>query len=305
MKRLGYDVIGDIHGQFDKLVTLLGRLGYLSCGEGFRHPAGRRVIFLGDYIDRGPKVREVLVTVRAMVEGGDALAILGNHEYNAICYHTPNGAGGWLRARREDRDRGLRVTLEQFVGREEEWQRWLLWMRGLPLFLDLGELRAVHACWDEWSIHHLAGMRLTNDAVLRASAQPGTALFYAVDSLLNGPEMDMPEGYFLHDDQGWMYNRVRVRWWDVPEVARVGELALPVPFSDAGDATAEQLRRLPNYGRQEPPVFFGHYWLAADAVKAPLRDNVACLDFSAAYEGPLVAYRWDDERRLSAAKFVE
>lgn len=55
MKHQFYDLIGDIHGQHDKLTTLLRRLGYQSVGDGFRHPEGRRVIFLGDYIDRGPK----------------------------------------------------------------------------------------------------------------------------------------------------------------------------------------------------------------------------------------------------------
>ena len=125
MKTQPYDLIGDIHGQHTKLTDLLAKLGYEPLGEGFRHPGGRKVIFLGDYIDRGPKVREVLVTVRSMVESGDALAIMGNHEYNAVCWHTPNGRGGWLRPRLLDRDSGLKVTLKQFAVREDEWSEWL------------------------------------------------------------------------------------------------------------------------------------------------------------------------------------
>ncbi len=65
-----YDLIGDIHGHYDKLVALLSRLGYRDDGEAHRHPEGRKVIFLGDYIDRGPKIREVLHTVRGMVDAG-------------------------------------------------------------------------------------------------------------------------------------------------------------------------------------------------------------------------------------------
>jgi hypothetical protein len=49
-----FDIIGDVHGQFDKLVALLSYLGYRDSGDAWRHPS-RTVIFVGDLIDRGPK----------------------------------------------------------------------------------------------------------------------------------------------------------------------------------------------------------------------------------------------------------
>ncbi len=58
------------------------------------------------------------------------------------------------------------------------------------------------------------------------------------------------------------------------------------------------------YGLEEPPVFFRHYWLPADAPKVPLPPNVACLDFSVAKGGDLTAYQWDGDRNLDASKFV-
>jgi len=64
------------------------------------------------------------------------------------------------------------------------------------------------------------------------------------------------------------------------------------------------LRRLPNYGPDEPPVFFGHYWLHATAPKAPLAPNIACLDFSGDLDRPLVAYRWSGNRHGNTAEFV-
>ncbi|MCB1276126.1 metallophosphoesterase [Prosthecobacter sp.] len=304
MKTQPYDLIGDIHGQHAKLTDLLAKLGYEPLGEGFRHPGGRKVIFLGDYIDRGPKVREVLVTVRSMVESGDALAIMGNHEYNAVCWHTPNGRGGWLRPRRLDRDSGLKVTLKQFAGREDEWSEWLEWMRRLPMFLDLGELRAVHACWDAKRIKRLEGESIANDSFLHASAERGTSIHRAVDHVLKGPEMKMPEGCHYHDKDGVARKAVRVRWWDIPETGRISDLAMPEPFDAPGDADEDELRRVPDYGVHEPPVFFGHYWMPASREKAPLRHNLACLDFSAAREGPMVSYRWDGERLLDPGKFV-
>jgi hypothetical protein len=84
-----YDLIGDIHGCADTLRALLGELGYARDGDGYRHPS-RTVIFLGDFIDRGPRQREAVTIARAMVQHGAALAVMGNHEFNALAYHAPD-----------------------------------------------------------------------------------------------------------------------------------------------------------------------------------------------------------------------
>jgi hypothetical protein len=55
-----YDLIGDVHGHAHELADLLAALGYVPVGPTYRHPAGRRVIFLGDYIDRGAQIRRTL-----------------------------------------------------------------------------------------------------------------------------------------------------------------------------------------------------------------------------------------------------
>lgn len=78
-----FDVIGDIHGCFDELTALLQKLGYELSVDGpqsVRHPDGRKVVFLGDLVDRGPKTPEVLELVMNMVESGAALAVPGNHD---------------------------------------------------------------------------------------------------------------------------------------------------------------------------------------------------------------------------------
>ena len=301
-----FDLIGDIHGQHAKLLALLHHLGYQPHGRSFRHPNGRKIIFLGDYIDRGPAVREVLHLVRAMVESGDAHAIMGNHEYNAILYHTPDGHGDWLRPRRLDRDSGLRVSLEQFAGRMDEWVDWLEWMKRLPMFLDLGDLRAVHACWDLKRIPRLIGQSLADPAFLHASAQRMSPEHRAVENILKGPEMQMPDGYLFHDKEGIPRHSIRVRWWNLPAQARISHLAMPEPFDVPGDAPPHEIRRVPCYGPDEPPVFFGHYWLPPDHPRAPLAPNLACLDFSAARgDHPLVAYRWEGESILNALHFVQ
>ncbi|MBE7498306.1 MAG: metallophosphoesterase [Verrucomicrobiaceae bacterium] len=300
-----YDLIGDIHGQYGKLVALLTRLGYRTHGGTWRHPEGRKVIFLGDYIDRGPAVRETLHTVRGMVNAGDAQAIMGNHEFNAVCWHTPDRNGGWLRKHTSERDGGHRTTLAQFAGLDAEWQEWMEWMKHLPMTLDLGKLRAVHASWDEAAITIIGGRDIRADDFLHLSATQGTPEFYAVETLLKGPEIDMPPGHFFADKEGIARRKVRVRWWDIPEAAQVSRLAMPEPFDVPGDAAPHDLRRIPDYGVDEPPVFFGHYWLPPSRERAPLAPNIACLDYSAAFgDNALTAYRWDGEQVLSAEKFV-
>jgi protein phosphatase len=84
-----FDIIGDIHGCFDELTALLARLGYIIATAEDRsfvvtHPEGRRVIFLGDLVDRGPKVPDVLQLVMDMVASGAALCVPGNHEVKLL-----------------------------------------------------------------------------------------------------------------------------------------------------------------------------------------------------------------------------
>ncbi len=93
-----FDIIGDVHGCADELEELLSRLGYAKVAvpaeaadwpeplprEYFAHPAGRRAIFVGDLVDRGPRVVAVLDTVRAMVFGGTALCVPGNHDIKLL-----------------------------------------------------------------------------------------------------------------------------------------------------------------------------------------------------------------------------
>ena len=83
------DIIGDVHGCFDELIDLLKQLGYsveaqsngeASLSDSVKPPEGRKAIFLGDLVDRGPKIPEVLHLVMNMVEAGTALCVPGNHD---------------------------------------------------------------------------------------------------------------------------------------------------------------------------------------------------------------------------------
>jgi len=79
-----FDIIGDVHGCFDEMNSLLQQLGYAIEPEGTEYrvtpPDGRRAVFIGDLVDRGPKIPEVLRLVIGMVKAGTAFCVPGNHD---------------------------------------------------------------------------------------------------------------------------------------------------------------------------------------------------------------------------------
>jgi hypothetical protein len=71
-----------------------------------------------------------------------------------------------------------------------------------------------------------------------------------------------------------------------------------------GDGRVPDGVSFPGYSKQVPALFFGHYWLAPEEIKAPLASNIACVDYSAGKGGPLVAYRFNGEAILKPDNFV-
>lgn len=299
-----YDIIGDIHGHADPLHALLAKLGYIERDGIHAHPE-RRVIFLGDFIDRGPKIPETLQTVRAMIDSGNALAVMGNHEFNALAYATPDGTD-WLRKHTRKNTEQHEATLEQFDGHEAEWQDHLAWFRTLPLWLDLPGLRAVHAAWDVRAAARLGPEARMTEALVRAASTKGTQEYLDVETLLKGVELQLPDGHFFFDNKNFPRHQIRTRWWLPARGTTYRRIALQ-PGSNEWEIPElpadEHAERVPGYAPDERPVFNGHYWLTGEAeLMAP---NVAILDYSVAKEGPLTAYRWDGEQKLDAAKFVQ
>jgi protein phosphatase len=79
-----FDIIGDIHGCYDEAIALLQKLGYefseCQTGATAAHPAGRKAVFVGDLVDRGPDTPSVLKLVMNMVRSGSAHCVAGNHD---------------------------------------------------------------------------------------------------------------------------------------------------------------------------------------------------------------------------------
>lgn len=307
-----YDVIGDIHGHAAELRLLLDRLGYAESNGIFRHPT-RQALFLGDFIDRGLAIREVLTIVRNMVEAGAARAVMGNHEFNALCYATPDPAapGEFLRPHNEHNVHQHRATMHQFAG-DPAWSDWLNWFRTLPVFLELDGLRCIHACWHPHSLQEIgralsAHGTMTAEFLEQATAKR-TPLFDAIEIALKGIDVRLPEGVHYHDKDGHLRRRVRLQWYRSPHNQTWRSYTISVHPEEMPDTPfpAVDYPDLEPYAVDAPPVFFGHYWLSPGEVVSPTprAPNAACLDYSVARGGQLVAYRWDGEQILSPDKFV-
>jgi hypothetical protein len=296
-----YDLIGDIHGHADALQQLLGNLGYTQQKGVYRHPE-RRAIFLGDFIDRGPKIRETLQIVRPMIDSGAALAVMGNHELNALAFHTPdpNKPGEHLRPHNETNSHQHAETVRQVPA--GELHSYLTWFRTLPLWLDLDGLRVVHACWDDTRMARINGP--VTDEFLHAACSPKGSLFEPVEAILKGKEARLPQATTFRDKDGHERTSARVKWYEAPHghtyrtYAMVGEPVesdLPLP--------EEVIAAAVPYPESSKPVFVGHYWMRAEQPRL-LRQNIACVDWSVAKGGFLCAYRWDGEQTLDESKFV-
>lgn len=302
MKSELIDIIGDIHGEAAVPRDLLARLGYTERAGCYRHPR-RRVIFLGDYIDRGPAIRETLHIVRAMVEHESAIALCGNHELDVLMYDTPDRRGGWLRSHGEQETALHARTRAEFAAHPHEWKEWLRWFQSLPLFLEIAGLRAVHACWDSEQAAVIRGQWL-DIRLLHAIAERTSAESVAACKLLKGPEGPLPGDILVPGGEGGLLTKMRVRWWEDGRGQTYRRACInrhgpgpDIPISREFDTL---LGPPPGGGC---PVFIGHYWMPPGP-PAPLTPTIACLDYSVAVGGPLVAYRWDGEQRLNPEKFV-
>jgi hypothetical protein len=303
---MNLDVIGDVHGQYDKLVELLQHLGYRDIEGVWRH-SDRTAVFVGDLIDRGPKQLATIELVRGMADLGSARCVMGNHEFNAIAWVTPDPQhpGKFLRDHHKPGNREQHQAFLDVVEGTHRQREITDWFRSLPLWLEFPGLRIVHACWDQPSIDLLqkamgSGARLTDEMILQGSHK-GHAIYEAIEIVCKGREVDLPAGISFQDKEGKVRREVRVRWWQEDlSTYRKAMIGPPEEMEKIPDAPmpAEWVAH-PYSGR---PVLFGHYWFTG--TPRVISPRFACLDYSAARDGPLVAYRWDGEAELSSEKLT-
>ena len=181
------DVIGDIHGYADKLVGLLKQLGYMHNGEHFVPPAGHRALFIGDLIDRGSQQVATLEIVFAMLDADVADAVMGNHEYNALAFATPDpdDTSQYMRSHNEIHTRQHQAFLTEIPFGSGTHQYWLQRLYELPLWLETDYACFVHACWDVDSMAILKPLLTENNCLtpdgLIATSREGSTAFDALE----------------------------------------------------------------------------------------------------------------------------
>jgi hypothetical protein len=239
--------------------------------------------------------------VRRMVEAGSARCVMGNHEFNAIAWATPDPEhpGKFLRDHHKPGNREQHQAFLDEVECTPHQKEITDWFKTLPLWLDLADLRIVHACWHQMSMDRLQPLMgpeqtLTNELILLASRKEHWA-YQAIETICKGPEVELPAGISFKDKEGKVRTEVRVRWWQA-DLSTYRQAAIGPP---------EEMQMIPDVPMPTervghpyvgPPVLFGHYWFTG--TPTVISPRFACLDYSAARQGPLVAYRWDGETEL-------
>lgn len=298
--------IGDIHGHAEKLIALLKKLGFTLRNGVYRHPV-HTVVFVGDLVDRGPGQLETIWIVRRMIEAGVAKAVMGNHELNAIAWYLPHPdeTDTYVR-RRTERNRHQHAAFLAETEHDQKLHKEVIdWFLTLPLWLETDEYRVVHACWHPGYINELKnrlvrGNKLDYALVVKA-ARKGHYEFTAVEGILKGMEVDLPEGVFFYDKENIERTTTRISWWDTSASTYREAAVVASSERESMPDIPMPTEKLIGYDNTKP-LFIGHYWRSGKPEL--LTSHIACVDYSAGKGGPLVAYRWDGETVLNPNNFV-
>ncbi|WP_454288239.1 metallophosphoesterase [Rhizobium arsenicireducens] len=244
-----------------------------------------RIAFLGDLIDAGPRAEasddfEVLTTVRTLVEQGNAVTIMGNHELNAILFHRTDSDGQPLRAHTGNNRDQHQSFIERFGIGTSEALYWTSWFLKLPLWVEVEGLRLVHACWNDDAVAVVAERRPDGRlqlADLPEIAGETTPFGRAVKLLVSGPEATLPDGRSFLDSRQHRRTEVRLAWWRAGgrtwrDVALSVSSVTELPPDDLPPSISDEI-----YPQAAPPVLVGHYKLSGiPRIEAP---NAASLDY--------------------------
>lgn len=296
-----YDIIGDIHGEYKLLVKLFTEMGYQPKENGFYHPT-RKAIFIGDFINRGDHVRATVRMIKSMVEEGDAMAILGNHEFAAILYTTIDKKGYHLRRHIPKYKLPLMKTLKDYQNHEQEWIDTVKWMRTLPFFIEVDGIRIVHGGWSDEHIEILKSEIGDAGKLKKRFLKKflnDKSLYNTVNRIMKGAELVLPDNLIVKDTKGFSRRKLRVKWWEPLEGKTFQQASFGNRFV-LPDYTIPKEITFPmeTYPDNAPIVFMGHYCLKD--TNLIIRDNICCVDNCVIRNNKLTAYRWSGEKKLDA-----
>lgn len=303
-----YDIVGDIHGHAELLKKMLTGWGYIKSPGGYYHPE-RKVVFTGDFINRGPEIRKTVKLIRNMVENGNALAIAGNHEINAIQHSLKAKIGDKkLTDLVRRNDMAHFKTLDEFSKFPDEWKSHLKWMRTLPFFIETENIRIVHACWADEAVEVIRQIippgKIKKRIYREIQNEPGSVLSKNINILTKGVDFVFPHDLKVMNNKGTYPRSFRLRWWEDPRDRTFEEMSFESKFELPAISIPKELT--PScfvYPDDAPLLFFGHYcrYDGPFVIKA----NLCCVDSCVAGSKVLTGYRWEGETSLDEGNLVQ
>ncbi len=299
-----YDIIGDVHGYATLLKKLLKKLGYKKRNGTYSHPSSTAV-FVGDFINRGPEIREALSIIRGMAEAGNATALLGNHELNALIRQLKDEYGNHLIQRNIS---GYYKTVKAFRDDKEEWKSHRKWMRTLPLFFENEHFRVVHACWKDENINFLketlSESGIKKSLLRKIYDDPGSPEGRSVWQTTKGIYFTLPRDLSIRNSKGASIRSYRMKWWEDPEGKTFNELSFESKMElPEYTIPPEIIRETGRYDQDAPVVFFGHYCRGNGPFI--VRKNICCVDSCVTGTKILTAYSWQGESELISTNLIQ
>lgn len=304
-RRYHYDIIGDVHGHANELVSLLKQMDYREINGVYLHDE-RKAVFVGDFTCRGPETRRTIDIVRKMVENETGYAILGNHEMNAIAHFTKNREGKPFKTATGSNKKVMDRIKAEYIYEKEQLKTDIKWLRQLPFSLDFGSFRVVHAYWSDDHLNllreNMPKGKLTKKVLTRMHT-PDTRLAKAMRQTTRGIELNLPHDLVVKDHRNIRRTNYRIKWWTSPQNKTFEQVSYGNKFSLPQYTIPKELLPVFDvYPEKAPVVFVGHYCVdQKQMIPAP---NICCVDNCLANGGQLAAYRWNGELPLKSTNFV-
>lgn len=270
------DIIGDIHGELDALKKLVEYLGYDTNGN---HPNERKLIFIGDLVDRGPYSYGVVMFVKNIVERQNGQMILGNHEINVLQNKAKSGSGWYF-------DEQIKKDSEYapfHITNENEKKEIFEFLSNQPIALENNDLRIVHAAWINDKINEIKHFPLGT------AGQHYTQFEDNIDKLISSS--GLLDNY--HQEQQTWEQQIEDKYFDIPfldytcdynlihqmnnplRVLTSGvEVKAEKKFFASGKWRFVQRQNWWDYYTDEKPVVIGHYWRSYNSLFKSQDENV-------------------------------
>lgn len=256
------DIVGDIHGEYDALLTLMDKMGYDE--DGF-HPEKRKLVFVGDLVDRGPDSIAVVLLVKKLCELGNARAILGNHELSVLL-QKPKDGSNWFFDRENSGD-----EIYEPYRRASESERLEIYgfLKTLPVGIELNNLSVAHAAWHSPSVGVLRNVPSGELVDFYLEKEDEINTYLKSSGLLDNYHKEHEQWKTkIHDEKAVVpvlkyvgeYNMVHQMRNPVRIITSGLEELAPKPFFTYGKWRFVQRSVWWNHFEESRPVVVGHFW---------------------------------------------